>query len=321
MQAEIKQFLHNDKKLGEIEAVRVNRFGVREPIGKRETPLTPPESVDYNLWLGPARDEPIFRDKLHYDWHWIWNTGSGEMGNWGVHILDDVRNNVFQDTVAAPSTVAAAGARLAYNDAGDTPNLHFALLDAGGIPVVVALSNLPVDRRDERFPGPGSGYVVFCNEGRLEGQRRRAVAYDAEGREIQKFVGTGGNPEHQQNFIDAVRQDKPELLRAPAAVGHDSTTWCNLINIATRTSAGRQEPLERLAAPIGDRSALAYYDEMQQIAASAGSDDQEHRFEIGPILQYDADKQAFVGAEAALVNRLLRREDREPFVVPDVATS
>lgn len=319
MQAEIKQLLHEDQRLGEVEAVRVNRFGVREPIGKRETPLTPPESVDYNLWLGPAHDEPIYRDKLHYDWHWVWNTGSGEMGNWGVHILDDVRNNVFRDSVAAPSAITAAGARLGYQDAGNTPNLHFALLDAGGLPVVVALSNLPVDRRDERFPGPASGYVVYCSEGRLEGQRRRAVAYDADGEKIAEFSGNGGNPRHQQNFLDAIREEKPELLMAPVQIGHDSTTWCNLINIATRSSAGDNNGLDRLTTPIADRSALAYFDEMQQIAASAGSDEQEHRFEIGPTLRYDLGQRQFVGAEADSVNRLLRREDRQPFVVPDLA--
>ena len=54
-------------------------------------------SVNYDLWLGPAQDLPIHRKELQYDWHWDFNTGSGEMGNWGVHVLDDARNNVFLD--------------------------------------------------------------------------------------------------------------------------------------------------------------------------------------------------------------------------------
>jgi len=87
MQAEIKKFLHEEKALGEIKAAKVNRYGVRGSIGKREKPLEIPKSVNYDLWLGPAQDQPIMRNKLHYDWHWDWNTGSGEMGNWGVHVL------------------------------------------------------------------------------------------------------------------------------------------------------------------------------------------------------------------------------------------
>ena len=99
MQAEIKKFLHEEQGIGKLLSTRVNRIGVRGQIGKRTEPLPIEKSLDHDLWLGPAADKPIFRDKLQYDWHWDWNTGSGEMGNWGVHVLDDVRNNVFQDKV------------------------------------------------------------------------------------------------------------------------------------------------------------------------------------------------------------------------------
>ena len=58
MQAEIKKFLHEDKALGEIKAARVNRYGVRGSVGKRETPLEIPKNVNYDLWLGPAAKKP-----------------------------------------------------------------------------------------------------------------------------------------------------------------------------------------------------------------------------------------------------------------------
>ncbi len=72
----------------------------------------------------------------------IVHTGSGEMGNWGVHVLDDVRNTVFQDKVKMPTKIAGGGGRLVWNDAGETPNIQFAYFDAGGVPVVMALCNL-----------------------------------------------------------------------------------------------------------------------------------------------------------------------------------
>ena len=67
MQAEIRQFLHEDRALGEILSVSVNRVAKRESIGKRSEPLTPSADIDYDLWLGPARDLPIFRKRLHYE--------------------------------------------------------------------------------------------------------------------------------------------------------------------------------------------------------------------------------------------------------------
>ena len=116
-----KTFLHEDKALGNIQYAQANRLGVREPIGKLAGSLPIPKEVNYDLWLGPAADEPLRRDNLHYDWHWVFNTGNGEMGNWGVHVLDDVRNVAYRDSVSLPSGVFAVGGRLAWDDAGRYP--------------------------------------------------------------------------------------------------------------------------------------------------------------------------------------------------------
>ena len=208
MQAEIKKFLHEEKALGEIVAARVNRYGVRAPIGKRSTPLPIPSSVDYNLWLGPAQEKPIYRDNLQYDWHWDWNTGSGEMGNWGVHVLDDCRNNVFLDEVNLPKRVLGGGGRVAWDDAGETPNVHFVYFDTGSIPVVIGLANITADpdsKRSPAHPGPGSGYIAYCEGGRFEGQRGRGVALDKDGKKIKEFRGNSGSVLHQKNFLDALR--------------------------------------------------------------------------------------------------------------------
>ena len=123
-----------------------------QTIGKRDTPLDPPKTVDYNLWLGPAQDEPIFRDKFHYDWHWAWNTGDGECGNWGVHMLDDVVNVVFRDKHKLPPKAAGGGGRVVWNDAGESPNFHMAYLEAGGTPVLFCPQQPARDaRHDQRL--------------------------------------------------------------------------------------------------------------------------------------------------------------------------
>ncbi len=316
MQAEIKQFLHEDKVIGEVESVRVNRFGVRESIGRRDNPLEPPKSVDYNLWLGPAQEVPIYRNKFHYDWHWDWNTGSGEMGNWGPHVVDDVRNNVFLDSIAAPSTIAAAGARVGWNDAGNTPNVHFAILDADGVPVVVTLSNLPPKKSATTVPGPKTGYIAYCSAGRLEGQRGRAAAFDADGKQIKSFKGVDGNKFHQKNFIEAIRADRQELLTAPVHIGNDSTTWCNLINIASRVSGSNPDTLE---GSFGADSAGNVFEDMSAIVSGAASGEEVAQFRLSPILSYDVPSRQFVGEQSAQANQLLRREYRKSFSVPDLS--
>ena len=175
MQGEIKTFLHDEHALGKLQMVRVNHYGVCLPIGRRETPMRFASNVDCNLWLGPAQDLPIYRDQLHYDWHFDFNTGSGDMGNWGIHILDDVRNNVFLDTIRLPKRVFGGGGRVAFKDAGNTPNLHFCYFDTGSIPVVIGLSNLTTgesSQQEWKTKGPGTGYVVYGEGGRLDAFQR-----------------------------------------------------------------------------------------------------------------------------------------------------
>ncbi len=321
MQAEIKQFLHEEKTLGDIQHVRVNRFGVRPPIGDRDTPLTPPASVDYNLWLGPAQDEQLSRNNLHYDWHWMWNTGSGEMGNWGVHILDDVRNNVFLDSVDFPQRIVAGGGRFGAGDCGETPNLHCALLDTGKYPVIVAVCNLPEHAGGEKTPpspGPGSGYVVSCEGGRFEGQRGRAAAFDADGKKIREFRGDSGAG-HQQNFVDAVRSGKATAANAPVEMGHQSTEWCNLANVAYRT-AGSSAAAEQLARELNvANDAAALVEQMREVARAHGAS--EGDFRVGPVLTFDGAKQQFTGNGAAAGNALLRRKDRPGFEIRQVEPS
>ncbi|MEM9825776.1 MAG: Gfo/Idh/MocA family oxidoreductase [Planctomycetota bacterium] len=317
MQAEIKEFLHTKKTLGEITGVRVNRFGVRPSIGKRDTPLPIDKNVAYDLWLGPAADEPIYRNKLHYDWHWDWNTGSGEMGNWGVHVLDDVRNNVFQDQVRLPKQIFGGGGRIALNDAGQTPNVHFVFFDTGMYPVTIALSNLPGEpggKKSPKHPGPGSGYIVSCEGGYLHGSRGRATAFDADGKKIASMSGNG-SVKHQANFLDAVRSRDRSILNAEVAVGNDSTGWCNLANIAFRVGG----PFDQsVAAKVDDPIWKEVVGEMQtHLEAHGSSMDADEIVGSPSMLTIDAKTETFIGENADLANAYLKRQYRAGFEVTD----
>lgn len=316
MQAAIKKFLHEEKALGSIQSARVNRYGRRGAIGKRPTPLTIDPKVNYDLWLGPAQDQPIFRNGLHYDWHWDWNTGSGEMGNWGVHVLDDLRNNVFQDKVSLPKRVMGGGGRVTWNDAGNTPNVHFVYFDTGSIPVVIGLSNLQ-ERGSTKHPGPGSGYIAYCEGGRFEGQRGRAAAFDSDGKEIKTFKGTGGNDLHQQNFIDAVRSRDSSSLSADVEVGHHITGWCNLANIAFRAGDTFTEAAAKEAGGV-DEVWSSLLDETEKHLGSHGIDITSSEIKISPMMTVDVENEEFVGDHAKMANTFLKRQYRAGFEVPEI---
>ena len=329
MQADIKKFLHQEKALGEITAARVNRYGVRGSIGKRDTPLEIPKGVNYDLWLGPAQDKKLFRDRLHYDWHWDWNTGSGEMGNWGVHVLDDVRNNVFQDSVSTPQRIFGGGGRVLWNDAGESPNVHFVYFDTGSIPVVIGLSNLPAELakkagkkgkvkggriKSPDMPGPSSGYVAYCEGGRLEGQRGSAVAFDSNGKVVREFKGNSGKA-HQQNFIDAVRANDSSLLNADVQIGHDSTGWCNFANIAYMCAS-------KFTRADADQVEQSTWSELIKQTAdhltANGLSLDDDSIKLSPMMSLDMQGQ-FVGEHAETANKFLKREYRKGYEVPEIA--
>lgn len=318
MQAEIKTFLHQTKSLGTIQSVHVNRFGIRPSIGKRSEPLKVGKEVAYDLWLGPAADRPLFRDALHYDWHWDWNTGSGEMGNWGVHLLDDVRNTVFQDSVPLPSRILAGGGRVGFNDAGQTPNVHLVYLETGDIPTTISLSNLPAEPGGKKSPahvGPPSGYVVRCEGGHFEGQRGRGRAFDSDGKLMAKFSGSG-DLIHQQNFIDAVRAGDRSLLNAEVANGNDSTGWCNLANVAARCG----ERFDRASASQFDSQPWQHTIKLMDDHLKAhGSSIDSGDLLGGQLLTVNETSGRFEGDHAEGANRFLRREYRQGFEVPEIA--
>ncbi len=304
MQAEIKDFLHDQQALGKIQSVVIARFGVRPSIGKNAAPLNPPETVDYNLWLGPAQDEPIYRNALHYDWHWVWNTGDGECGNWGVHLLDDVMNVVVRDRAKLPSKVASGGGRVVWNDAGESPNFHVAYLEADNTPILFALSNLPATPGSPsalKFNNVECGYVVLCEGGEYRGVRGSGVAVDKQGKPIRQFKGDSGAG-HMKNFFDAVRARDRKIMTAPVEIGHASAGWAHVINAAYRSAAkpglvppdaatktAGFEPLDRLVAEHLKSHGL----------------DKDAVFKTSGLLEIDVEGEKFVGAGAEQANVFL----------------
>jgi len=317
IQPEIKQFLHQDKALGEIKYVQVCRYGIRGSIGKRTTPLPIPKEVDYNLWLGPAEDQVLYRNKLHYDWHWDWNTGSGEMGNWGVHVLDDVRNVVFQDQVTLPTRIVAGGGRVVWNDAGNTPNVHFAYFDTGKIPTYIGLSNLPAKpgtKKGLNYRGVTTGYFVQCEGGYYMGRRGGGDAYDAAGKKVRSFSGSSGN-RHAQNFIDAIRANDSSLLKSEIKVGHDSTGWCNLANIGFRAgSTFNLDQAREISSDDGNWEALL--SQMTNHFKAHGYSMNDSEIRLSPILHHNPKTEQFTGEHASAANAFLKRKYRKGFEVP-----
>jgi predicted dehydrogenase len=267
---------------------------------------------------------PIYRNQFHYDWHWDFNTGSGEMGNWGVHVLDDVRNVAYQDAVSTPARIVAAGGRVGWHDAGSTPNVHYALFETDTFPTLIALSNLPKSPTEKGgwkarvampFDGPGTGYLIACEGGYYLGQRGHGRAVDLSGQTIREFKGGDMMALHVQNFVDAVASGDPGSLNAPVEMGHHSTGWCNLANIAVQ--AGSAYDSQRLASAGSLDAWPELIEAMERQLAPHGATTAD--LVASPVLHHDPVAERFVGENAEAANRFLRRDYRAGFEVAEVS--
>ena len=302
--------------IGEIKSIHGLCYKNRTSIGKLEKPLVPPASCDYNLWLGPAQNQPIHRSNLHYDWHWDFNTGNGGIGNQGPHETDLIRWALRDDGM--PSKVMSFGGRFGWNDGGDTPNMMVTAYDFNGIPVFFEVRQLrlkPDMNAVANYKGIRVGVVIECEGGSFRGGRGGGWIYDTNGKKMKQFKGDGGG-RHMANFIDAMRSRKESDLRCPVETGHYGAAMSHLGNISYRT--GQQATPDELKASISDNGELIdAFERYSGHLADWKVDLKANPWTVGPTLQYDNNQERFTGAMASKANALLRRQDRAPFIVPE----
>ncbi len=303
-------------KYGKVLWAHCSKLGSRSSIGKVTTPQPVPAHIDYNLWAGPAPMTPVMRQRFHYDWHWQWNWGDGEMANWGVHYLDDLRHLLGWESV--PTTIQAAGNRFAWDDNGETPNMHFALATYDDVPVVIDVRNMPDPWRKGGKDGAiylssRGGNVIQCEGASIRFARGGGGAYDKAGKRVHQYRGDGGT-KHAQNFIDAVRSRRSQDLAAEIEVGHLSTVICHQANLAWRAGAAATVDEAHQAMKSHPDALYTLTDMLQQLAGN-DVDLTREPFVLGPKLTYDPLQERFVGENAARGNAFIKSSYREPFVI------
>ncbi len=135
------------RQLGKVKVARGLCYKRRPSIGpKGDYPM--PDGVNYDLWLGPAPLAPLTRPRFHYDWHWQWPYGNGDLGNQGIHQMDLCRWALGVDQLS--NAVLSYGGRLGYEDAGDTANTQMIVHDYGDQALVFEVRGLETERLQGR---------------------------------------------------------------------------------------------------------------------------------------------------------------------------
>ena len=293
------------EKAGRIRAVYTSLNRLRQSIGKVTGEQPIPPSLDYNLWLGPAPMTPLRRKNLHYDWHWVWPTGTGEIGNNGIYPLDAARLALGQKTL--PKRAMSFGGRFLFNDDGETPNTQIALFQYEPGPLVIfELRNLPSEN------GPKTPPTTVVGDRGTDGLPRWTGPVGETG----EFAAHKG---HIFNFLKAVRSRRISDLRMDVLEGHLSTAMVHMANISYRL--GKTASAEAIREAIKDcgREAVETFERFREHLTVNGVDWTKTEAVLGPWLEIDPAKEEFVGSGDVVTkaNQLVTRLYRPPFVVPE----
>ncbi len=289
--------------IGDVYLARAICFKWRPTIGHAAVEPVPP-AVHYDLWTGPAPLKPFTRNRFHYNWHWIWDTGNGEVGNQAIHEIDIARWGLG---ARFPVEVSAMGGHFMFDDDQQTPNVlnatfyfdaregkrkmmelevrhwitnHEAEIGtgaygSGGVPAAGlsgsagrgAVAQQPLGPKDAKTNTIGN--IFYGSNGYLA-----IDGYDAYKTWLtnQAEPGPSGKAtgDHFANFIDCVRSRRAEDIHAPIEEGHMSTTLLHLANASYR---------------------------------------------LGRALKFDPEQQQVIGDNEA--NQMLRGSYRAPYIVPE----
>jgi predicted dehydrogenase len=323
--------------LGKITASRGFCYKRRDSIGKTTGPQPVPATVNYDLWSGPAplvaphRNNPK-NGPIHYDWHWVYLYGNGDVGNQGIHQMDVAR--WFLGESGLPRHSLSIGGRLGYVDDADTPNTQVVVHDYATAPLIFEVRGLPAkpglqgqggdpaarqggtSNDMDSYRGVQVGNVVDCEGGSVvTTQYFTATAYDKAGKVVKEFKGTD---RQMQNFIDVVRSRKSADLYGPIEEGHISSALCHLGNISHQLGKGAPEGMTRDRIK-SNKALVEAYGRMTEHLKSNKVDLSKTPLTLGLPLIVDAKAERFTGPDAARANKLLTREYRAPYTVPSIA--
>ena len=210
-------------RIGKLHTISVNLpIDNHGPIGNQpEMPV--PEELDYNFWLGPAREAPYTEKRCHFYFRYIMDYSGGEMTDRGAHIIDlGQLGNGTDDTT--PVSVEGKGwfpEDGLFNTAMD---YTFQFEYANGVVMKGACKG----PRGVRFEGSDGWVFIHVHGGNLEASNPALLKEVIGPEELQ----LGRSKGHHVDFIECVKTRGE--AKAPVEVGHHTATMCHMANIAMK---------------------------------------------------------------------------------------
>ena len=310
---------------GLTEAIQAGKFGrlkisygycckPRDGIGFKQV-SDPPANLDWNLWRGPAQIDQYHGNYVHYNWHWFWKTGNGDLNNQGTHQLDVAGWAIDKDQTH-PVRAMALGGRFKWDDQGETPNTMFGIAQyPNGQYVFFNVRNVNYDGYERQVENE----YYFEDGGKIV----RDVYYpkgSATGEPVSVPDGKvtpGGN---WGSFIAACRAGDPSMANGNVYDSHYGCVLGHVMNNSYRL--GKKVPFNLKAGKFGDNpDAYEHFAKLHEVMSKGvGIPEDGNEYIVGPWLTFDPKTERFTGEHADAANVLVKDPNRPGFEVPTAAT-
>jgi predicted dehydrogenase len=231
------QALH-EGVIGQVYMARCIHYQRRDSLPFRDSE-NPPSTLNWDLWVGPGPMRQFDRNLVHYNWHWFWDYGNGELGNNGIHYIDLARWGLNRQL---PSTIYSSGGRFGYHDQAQTPNTQLTTFRFDdGVELIAEIRG----RFTNTEAGVESGLMFYGSNGYMisdpeyDGRFRvylggKTIPEPDLGTAEGTDPGENDQVEHFRNFFKAIRENKRETLNADIEQTFLSSAFCLLGNISYR---------------------------------------------------------------------------------------
>ena len=276
-----------------------------KPVG------SPPDNLNWDTWRGPAMIDEFHGNYVHYNWHWFWKTGNGDLNNQGTHQLDVARWALDTDQTH-PVRAIGLGGRFQWNDQGETPNTMFGAAEyPNGQWVFFNVRNVNYKGYERQVENE----YYFEDGGRIVRGKYYAKG-STEGLPVKVEPGKvtpGGN---WGAFIAAVRANDPSMANGNVYDAHYGCVLGHLMNNSYRM--GSKVPFNANAGTFEDNpDATEHFMRLHNIMADGvGLPEDGNEYVVGPWLTFDPKSESHTGENAAAANKLLKDENRKNYQVP-----
>jgi predicted dehydrogenase len=280
-------------------------------------PITePPANLDWNMWRGPAVIDDFHANYVHYNWHWFWKTGNGDLNNQGTHQLDVARWALDKDQ-SHPIRAMALGGRFKWNDQGETPNTMFGMAEyPNGQYVYFNVRNVNYKGYERQVKNQyyfeDGGWIDSVNDSKFTYYPKGSKT----GQEIKVSDGDvtpGGN---WRAFIAACRANDPSMANGNVWEAHTGCVLGHLMNNSYRL--GTKVPFNKKAGRFGDNAdAAEHFGRLHDIMSDGvGIPEDGNNYTVGPTLTFNPETERHTGDHADAANALLKDPDRKGFEIP-----